>query len=532
MAVAVMAVGARGDVINVPADQPTIQAGIGTAVNGDEVVVAPGAYAEIIDLTGKAITVRSSGGAAVTTIDATTVTALPDGKPVVRCDTGEGPDTVIEGFTITGGTGDTALFGADGFGGGIWMNGTTPTIRACVIEFNAAYFGGGVFVNQGSPTFDGCTIRDNNTTTDGSGGGLYLFDNSGVTMTGCTVSENNSEGPAGGMRVDGGTGTVVITDSVFENNTATAESGAIDAPFFGSLTVERCEFRGNTAGNTSGGAMSLSGDPAVRIANSTFISNIVLDGGSGGAIDAPNEEGTTIVNCAFSGNSASAGGGALDISNGNSVVNCSFANNSAPNGSAIRAVLGGTYSAEIVNCAMWGNTGSAPITSFGSGTLTVDYSIVEGGWTGAGTGNLNADPLFADAANHDLTLLAGSPAIDSGDSPNASPHVGAFDLAGNPRFYDEPTVPDTGIPVTSLVIDRGAYEFGAHTLLTGACCVNGACVRLSEEDCSAVGGAYGGDGADCGSVSCDLPILGDLDGDGDVDLTDYLLFQISFTGPQ
>lgn len=40
---------ARAAVINVPADQPTIQNGIDAAVNGDVVVVAPGTYSEAID---------------------------------------------------------------------------------------------------------------------------------------------------------------------------------------------------------------------------------------------------------------------------------------------------------------------------------------------------------------------------------------------------------------------------------------------------------------------------------------------------
>jgi hypothetical protein len=55
--------------IHAPADQPTIQAGINAANNGDTVLIAPGTYYENIDLKGKAIMVMSSGGATASTID-------------------------------------------------------------------------------------------------------------------------------------------------------------------------------------------------------------------------------------------------------------------------------------------------------------------------------------------------------------------------------------------------------------------------------------------------------------------------------
>ena len=60
--VALLAVStAQADVINVgPGD--SIQTATDTAVDTDEIVVAPGTYFETIDFLGKAITLRSSDG--------------------------------------------------------------------------------------------------------------------------------------------------------------------------------------------------------------------------------------------------------------------------------------------------------------------------------------------------------------------------------------------------------------------------------------------------------------------------------------
>ncbi len=77
----------------------SIQTAIDNAVDTDEIVVAPGAYVETINFLGKAITVRSSDGPEVTII--------VDGKDlfesIVSCVSGEGSDTVLDGFTITRG---------------------------------------------------------------------------------------------------------------------------------------------------------------------------------------------------------------------------------------------------------------------------------------------------------------------------------------------------------------------------------------------------------------------------------------------
>src|SRR5213080_499591 len=56
-------------VIHVPGDQPTIQAAIDAAVDGDVVAVDPGTYQENINLEGKAIKIASTSGPSGTIID-------------------------------------------------------------------------------------------------------------------------------------------------------------------------------------------------------------------------------------------------------------------------------------------------------------------------------------------------------------------------------------------------------------------------------------------------------------------------------
>jgi len=90
-------------IVYVPGDAPTIQEGIELAGEGDVVLVAPGAYHENIQLSGKTITLASQFYTSQDTsfIDQTIIDG--GGETVIRVESSAGPDAKIIGFTIQNG---------------------------------------------------------------------------------------------------------------------------------------------------------------------------------------------------------------------------------------------------------------------------------------------------------------------------------------------------------------------------------------------------------------------------------------------
>jgi parallel beta-helix repeat protein len=131
-------------IINVPSEQPTIQAGINAASLGDTVLVSPGLYIENIYFQGKGIVVRSVYGADVTVIKA----ANPDSATVSFVN-GEPKGAKISGFTIMGG-GNSGIFSLN----------SSPTITNNIVTSNVSISnndGGGIDLNYSSYS----QIRDN-----------------------------------------------------------------------------------------------------------------------------------------------------------------------------------------------------------------------------------------------------------------------------------------------------------------------------------------------------------------------------------
>ena len=175
-----LSLSAMGKTIHVPADQPTIQAGINAAVSGDTVLVSAGTYYENINFNGKAITVTSVSGPAATVIDGS-----KGNSPAVLFSSNEKLSSVISGFTLQNGN-----------QGVVYISGASPTISGNVVTSTSSSYGpSGIYAISGGGLLQGNLI------TNTYGGinsdfdtGLQIVGNVIVGVNETAVSLYGSEG--------------------------------------------------------------------------------------------------------------------------------------------------------------------------------------------------------------------------------------------------------------------------------------------------------------------------------------------------
>ena len=151
--------------IYVPDEYNDIQWAINFCQNGDTIIVRPGTYMEHIDFLGKDLTLKSEKGSKYTVIDASNYYL----KSAVSFRNGEGPGSIIEGFTLTNGTGN------GGYGGGVYCLNASPMILNNIIEGNTGE-GGGICCDNASPEIISNVIANN--TSFSNGGGICCTGNS------------------------------------------------------------------------------------------------------------------------------------------------------------------------------------------------------------------------------------------------------------------------------------------------------------------------------------------------------------------
>lgn len=200
--------------IHVPGDHPTIPDAVQVAVDGDLILVGPGTWSNTVNFRGRDITIRSTDGP-----EATAITSDPGRACIVIAD---GEEAVLDGFTITGGTGMPYLGSL--VGGGIYIESASPHILNCIVTGNSADFGGGMHIALGSPLVEECVFTGN--TSISNGGGVRIHDECFPTFRDCTFSGNHT-GDFGGAIAYGNDSTGIHERCTYDGNTADIRGGAI-----------------------------------------------------------------------------------------------------------------------------------------------------------------------------------------------------------------------------------------------------------------------------------------------------------------
>jgi hypothetical protein len=456
---------------------------------------------------------------------------------------GSGTDraSVLDGFIIENGhTGPAGTSAGDPllYGSGIYIVSGSPTVRNCTFRHNLAAFaaGGGLYCLDGSPLVENCRFVENYVHS-GNGGGIFVYGNSQPEFRDSRFIGNIcvSTSASGG---DGSAGALGIQSTL-------------------PVTVERCLFDGNIARPffAVGQDLAYGGglwvwDGGLTVVDCTFVRN-QANYGAGLMAWGP----ATVINCLFQNNTATVhpmdpypeGGGegaglmawsaSPDVVD---VINCTVAYNRGKK--HVGLVSAWTAHLNIQNTIVWGNTGTSPeVVGYWpeqlEGSFDAAYSCIAMIFDPPAPGEdpiepenlpgcIDTAPLFVQAsASGDLHLLTDSPCIDAGNNAFVPGGV-ALDLDGNPRFFDNPSKPDSGAG-TAPIVDMGAFEFFIPTL-AGDFDGDG---DVDTADFAIFGQCFGG-ALNPQAPACPAGVDADLDGDGDVDTADFAIFSHHFTGSQ
>ena len=233
--------------------------------------------------------------------------------------------------------------------------------------------------------------------------------------------------------IDGGqNGSVVTFDSIegtasaLSNFTITGGNAYDGGGIYCSSsapTIKDNIITGNVS-DTYGGGISCNYSSPI-IMNNTITSNSAI---YGGGISFDRYTSSVIKGNNIHGNSAEEGGGIGCFTfSSPTITNNTIAGNSAStNGGGIYCYY--ISSPSVTNTIIWDNTAPTdPNISVYFSDPFFNYSDIEGGWEG--DGNIDADPLFCDPENGDLTVQSDSPVLGAGQD---GADMGAYGVGCEP----------------------------------------------------------------------------------------------------
>ncbi len=400
----------NADIINVPEDYNTIQAGIAASVDGDTVLVQPGIYVENIDYDDKNILVTSLYHTTQDTsyISSTVIDGNQNGTVVTASDN-ESSDAILKGFTITNGYSSTD-------GGGIWIiHASLSLINVRVINNSCHAFGGGVCCHWATVSLIDSQVNDNITETAGGGGLLVNYTT--INIENCEIAGNQELDGWGGGAIYSEEAEIHISNSLIMGNIAEHCGGAIYVNYSSLLEITDTEICDNEAGVYGGG---------ICIYNVDTILNRV----------------------SIHHNAAEAGGGGIYLYEGNIILqNVTLADNSSLDGAAFGIEMGGNIA--ILNSIICDNPGNTAYY-YEDGWIGAAYSDIEDYenyvFIEAVENVIDEDPMFLDDPECEYFLRVNSPCHDSGTDFFHFIHT-YFDVELESNEY------------MGIMPDMGAYEY-------------------------------------------------------------------------
>lgn len=263
---------------------PDLQTAVDSSPAGSTLLVPEGTYKGGLDFKGKAITVRAQGRRDFTFLEGQTTGGANLDRAVVLAVSGEGPSSVLEGFTVRNGVAGSQD-GIYRFGGGMFVKSASPTIRNCAFLNNRSGFGGGAYLLYSNSDVDGCLFSNNFAISDG--GGLQLFGGSPVVRN-CSITNNTAQDFGGGAHVvqhlSGGAASLINCTITGNQLTRDGTGGGVslipDPTVLAQLTLSGCSIQQNVApgDNSRGGGVYIKLNagltPNASLINTTVCGNI------------------------------------------------------------------------------------------------------------------------------------------------------------------------------------------------------------------------------------------------------------------
>ena len=336
--------------------------------------------------------------------------------------------TVYGVLTVNGTDWQPVLFksnDADNHWQGIYFNSSSAgsELNYCIIESS---HNSGIRISNSSPLLYDCIIRNNVAVEHG--GGIKVSSGT-LTMERCKIESN-------------------------QVSSAYKYGGGVYVGSSANMIANNCLFDANIAGKYGGGFYCEQSD-IVTLSNCIILKNSTKGLASGGGGISMDRCLITLNNCLITKNkTGNLGGSAIRFGfQGHAVItNCVVANNTCPYKGVIN-LDGSSSSANIRNSIIFLNNQSNINT--GPGTANIEYSCVEGGFTG--TGNIDTNPQFTNPNQGNYTLISpSSPCIDAGD-PDSQYNDGCIppslgDVRNDMGLYGGPGICEWNITPSTPVV--------------------------------------------------------------------------------